>query len=283
MWVAERHRLILELLGAHQGMTTEKFADMLGVSRETVRRDLIELEKAGHLARVHGGAVSMSSEQPEPAYAERMRLRRERKREIAVLAATLPQPGDACLLDAGSTTLALAEALALRQGLTIITNSLEAARTLAGRGGHDVRLLGGRLDQDVPATYGDEAIAEVSRLHVEWAFVSPVSFHVDSGAMDYAWHEAAMARAMLARAARRVLLADASKLGQTSRIQVCAVSDVDVLVTDLQANPAVLRAIREAGVPTVWPDPSPMRAATEPLTTEGSDGQPPGALAAART
>jgi len=253
MWVAERHRLILELLGAHQGMTTEKFADMLGVSRETVRRDLIELEKAGQLARVHGGAVATSSEQPEPAYVERTRLRREQKREIAALAADLPQPGDACLLDAGSTTLALANALAQRQGLTVITNSLEAARVLSARGGHDVRLLGGRLDQDVPATYGDEAIAEVSRLHVEWAFVSPVGFSVDSGVMDYVWHEAAMARAMLSRAARRVLLADSSKLGQTSRIQVCPASDVDVLVTDSGAAPGVLDAIRQAGVPMILP------------------------------
>ncbi|RTL33476.1 MAG: DeoR/GlpR transcriptional regulator [Burkholderiales bacterium] len=253
MWVAERHRLILELLGAHQGLTTEKFADALGVSRETVRRDLIELEKAGHLARVHGGAVAAAVEQPEPAYAERTRLRREEKREIAALAAALPQPGDACLLDAGSTTLALAEALAQRQGLTVITNSVEAARVLASRGGHDVRLLGGRLDQDVPATYGDETIAEVSRFHVEWAFVSPVSFSADGGAMDYVWHEAAMARAMLSRAARRVLLADASKLGQTSRIQVCPASDVDVLVTDSGASAAQLAAFRQAGVPTILP------------------------------
>jgi DeoR/GlpR family transcriptional regulator of sugar metabolism len=261
MWVAERHRLILELLGSHQGLTTERFADMLGVSRETVRRDLIELEKAGQLARVHGGAVAAASpDQPEPAYAERTRLRREQKREIGALAAALPQPGDACLLDAGSTTLALAEALALRPGITVITNSLEAARVLGSRAGHDVRLLGGRLDQDVPATYGDEAIAEVSRLHVEWAFVSPVSFSAEGGAMDYVWHEAAMARAMLGRAARRVLLADASKLGQTSRIQVCAAADVDVLVTDHGAATTLLEAMRLAGVRTVLPD-APLSAA----------------------
>ncbi|PTT92835.1 DeoR/GlpR transcriptional regulator, partial [Pelomonas sp. HMWF004] len=54
MWVAERHRLILDLLGTHQGLTTDRFAEALGVSRETVRRDLIELERAGRLARVHG-------------------------------------------------------------------------------------------------------------------------------------------------------------------------------------------------------------------------------------
>lgn len=255
MWVAERHRLILELLGSHQGMTTEKFADMLGVSRETVRRDLIELERSGHLARVHGGAVPTVPGQPEPAYPERTRLRREQKREMAVLAASLPQTGDTCLLDAGSTTLAMAEELVHRQGLTVITNSLEAAMVLAGRGGHEVRLLGGRLDHDVPATYGDEAIAEIARLRVEWAFVSPVGFNAESGAMDYVWHEAAMARAMLARASRRVLLADSSKLGQRSRIQVCAPSEVDVLVTDSGADVDTLRAFRQAGVASVLPLP----------------------------
>lgn len=268
MWVAERHRLILELLGSHQGLTTEKFADLLGVSRETVRRDLIELERAGHLARVHGGAVATATEPPEPAYAERTRLRREQKREIAALAAGLPQAGDACLLDAGSTTLALAEELAQRPGLTVITNSLEAARVLANRGGHEVRLLGGRLDQDVPATYGDEAIAEIARLHVEWAFVSPVSFHPEGGAMDYVWHEAAMARAMLARAGRRVLLADSSKLGQRSRIQVCAPADVDVLVTDSAADAAMLQACRQAGVGCVLPGPTGELAPSAAMATE---------------
>lgn len=257
MWVAERHRLILELLGSHQGMTTDRFADMLGVSRETVRRDLIELERAGQLARVHGGAVAAPGGPPEPAYAERTTLRQAEKRQIGTVAAALMRPGQACFMDAGSTTLALAQELARRGGFIIITNSVDAARALAGQREHEVRLLGGRLEDDVPATYGEQTVAEISRLQVDWAFVSPVSFDPVNGAMDYQWHEATVARAMLGRARQRVVLADASKLGQVSRIQICPPTDVDVLVTDRSADAAGLAALAQAGVARVLQPDSP--------------------------
>lgn len=121
----------------------------------------------------------------------------------------------------------MVEELVHRQGRTVITNSLGAAVFLAGRGGYEVRLLGGRLDHDVPATYGDEALAEISRLRVEWASVSPVSFNAESGAMHYVWHEAAMA---------------------PRGIQVCAPSDGDVLVTDSGADVDTLRAVRHSAM-----------------------------------
>lgn len=249
MWVAERHRRILDLLQTHQRLTTEHFAEALGVSRETVRRDLIELERCGQLARVHGGAVPpVPGVRPEPAYVERAGLHQLQKREIARLAAALIQPGQTCFLDAGSTTLALAEELARRQGLILITNSLPAATALTRVPGHEVRLLGGRLETEVPATYGEQTVAEIGRLQVDWALVSPVSFDAANGAMDYLWHEATVARAMLGRARQRVVLADASKLGQASRVQICPPSDVDVLVTDGQADAALLAGLAAAGV-----------------------------------
>lgn len=250
MWVADRHRLILDLLQTHQRLTTEHFAEALGVSRETVRRDLIELERSGHLARVHGGAVPPpgGGARPEPAYLERAGLHLPQKREIARLAAGLVQPGQACFLDAGSTTLALAEELAGRPGLIVITNSLEAAMALARAPAHEVRLLGGRLETDVSATYGEQTVAEIGRLQVDWALVSPVGFDAANGATDYLWPEATVARAMLARARQRVVLADASKLGQASRIQICPAADVDVLVTDGQADAGLLASFAAAGV-----------------------------------
>lgn len=259
MWVAERHRLILDLLGTHQGLTTDRFAEALGVSRETVRRDLIELERAGQLARVHGGAVAAGGGPPEPAYAERTSLQRVQKREIAALAAGLMQPGQACFLDAGSTTLALAQQLAKCDGLIVITNSLDAAMVLACHRRHEVRLLGGRLEDDVPATYGEQTVADIARLQVDWAFVSPVSFDAVNGAMDYLWHEATVARAMLGRARQRVVLADASKLGQASRIQICPPAEVDVLVTDAGADAALLAAVCAAGVSRVLQPPGAQR------------------------
>ncbi|MFG6489638.1 DeoR/GlpR family DNA-binding transcription regulator [Roseateles sp. BYS78W] len=254
MWVAERHRRILDLLQTHHRLTTEHFAEALGVSRETVRRDLIELERSGQLARVHGGAVPPAAAPavpPEPAYLERTGLRQLQKRHIARLAAALIQPGQACFLDAGSTTLALADELAPREGLIVITNSLDAATVLARNARHEVHLLGGRLETDVPATYGEQTVAEIGRLQVDWALVSPVGFDAINGAMDYLWNEATVARAMLSRARQRVVLADASKLGQASRIQICPTAEVDVLVTDADADARVLESLAAAGVKRV--------------------------------
>ncbi len=258
MWVAERHQRILDLLQAHQRLTTEHFAEALGVSKETVRRDLIELERSGQLARVHGGAVPPTTAAPavppEPAYSERTGLNLAQKREIARLAAALIQPGQACFLDAGSTTLALAEELARREGLIVVTNSLHAATVLARSGAHEVRLLGGQLETEVPATYGEQTVAEIGRLQVDWALVSPVGFDAVNGAMDYLWNEATLARAMLSRSRQRVVLADASKLGQTSRIQICPPAEVDLLVTDPGADAQVVEALKAAGVKQVLGD-----------------------------
>jgi DeoR/GlpR family transcriptional regulator of sugar metabolism len=255
MWVAERHQRIVDLLQAHQRLTTEQFAEALKVSKETVRRDLIELERSGQLARVHGGAVPVNATVPallpEPAYAERTGLHLSQKRDIARLAAALMQPGEACFLDAGSTTLALAEVFARREGLIVITNSLHAATVLARSGAHEVRLLGGRLETDVPATYGEQTVAEIGRLQVDWAFVSPVGFDAVNGAMDYLWNEATVARAMLTRSRRRAVLADASKLGQSSRIQICPLPEVDVLVTDAGADAQFVESLVAAGVKQV--------------------------------
>jgi DeoR family fructose operon transcriptional repressor len=254
MWVAERHRRILDLLQAHHRLTTEHFAEALGVSRETVRRDLIELERSGQLARVHGGAVPPAvapAVPPEPAYLERTGLRQPQKRHIARLAAALIQPGQACFLDAGSTTLALADELALRDGLIVVTNSVDAATVLARHARHEVHLLGGQLETDVPATYGEQTVAEIGRLQVDWALVSPVGFDAVNGAMDYLWNEATVARAMLSRARQRVVLADASKLGRASRIQICPTAEVDVLVTDTEAEPGAVAALVAAGVKRV--------------------------------
>lgn len=261
MWVAERHRLILDLLQTHQCLTTERLADALRVSKETVRRDLIELERLGQLARVHGGAVP-SAMPTEPAYRERTGLQQAQKREIARLAAALVQPGQACFLDAGSTTLALAEALVQRDGVTVITNSLDAARVLSRNAALEVRLLGGRLETDVPATYGEQTVAEIGRLAVDWAMVAPVGVDAVNGAMDCLWSEAVVARAMLARSRQRVLLADSSKLGQASRIQICPLADVEVLVTDGQADAGVLTGLKAAGVKQVLTPSSPCGAAS---------------------
>ena len=250
MWAHERHSRIVALLNERQRLTTEAIAAELAVSKETIRRDLIELELSGKLSRVHGGAIPQNVP-IEPSYVEREELHRPEKRAIARAAATLIQPGMSCFIDAGSTTQALAQALLARADIQIITNSVGIASDLAGNPGLDVVLLGGRIAQEMPATYGDQTVAEIGRYHLDLAIVSPVALDARAGAMDYLWHEAAVARAMLEHARQRILLADRSKLGQTSRMQICAASAVDVLVTDAAASELIVRQLEAGGVKSV--------------------------------
>lgn len=254
MWTPERHDRIISLLHQRQRLTTDAFALELGVSKETVRRDLIELESSGKLKRMHGGAVpcALPAENlAEASYLERARQYQAEKRAIACQAAALIEPGSACFIDAGSSTHALAQALLNNKGLRIITNSVDVAKTLAASPDIEVHLLGGSLQADVPATSGEFTIGEIARFHADYALISPTALSPEHGALNYAWHEASVARAMLAQARHTIMLAHANKLGLGSRIQICATPAIDTLVTDSQAEPAMLERLRRAGIDRV--------------------------------
>lgn len=251
MWTPERHDRIISLLHQRQRLTTDAFALELGVSKETVRRDLIELESNGKLKRMHGGAVPCglpAESLAEASYLERARLHKEEKRAIAHAAAALIEPGSACFIDAGSSTHALAQALLGNKGLHVITNSIDVAKTLTASPDIEVHLLGGTLQTDVPATSGESTVSEIARFHVDYAVISPTALSPEHGALDYAWHEASVARAMLAHARHNIMLANGKKLGQGSRVQICATAAIDSLVTDSQAEPALLERLRRAGI-----------------------------------
>lgn len=247
MWTPERHERIIALLHQRQRLTTDAFAAELGVSKETIRRDLIELEHSGKLSRVHGGAVPCNTA-AEASYAERTALFLPEKRAIAAAAAGLIAPGQSCFIDAGSTTHALAQALQNARDLLIVTNSVDVANSLRGRADLQVHLLGGCMASDVPATYGDFTLGEIARFRMDWAITSPTALHPEQGAMDYDWQEAAVARAMIAQAGRTILLADANKLGGSSRVLVCNSQSIDCLVTDARADAASLERLSRAGI-----------------------------------
>lgn len=256
----ERIARIQALLGAFSRMSTERLARELSVSRETVRRDIVELEAQGALRRVHGGVVTTAAHAAEPPYAQRQHIHAREKRAIARAVLPMLAPGQVILMDAGTTTGYLAEALCGIAGLTIITNSLGIAMTLARRAGagesprHDVILLGGSPHGDVPATYGGSTINEIARYHADLALLSPVGLSATQGATSYAHHEAAVAQAMAQQARERVLLADYSKIGVVSRVRYAGPKEVGRIVTNAHADADFekeVRRWRRAGVEVV--------------------------------
>lgn len=246
MWAKERHQRILSMLAASQQVSANDLAQMLNVSRETVRRDLVDLEESGQVNRVHGGAILPEPRSEQP-FRQRMTAQLRAKSEIARKAAALIQPGQTILVDAGTTTAIFARELAKLSGVSVITNSLDVASTLQGAG-RQVLLLGGRMATDVPATVGELTLSEIRRFHADLCFSAPVAVHATKGAFFYDLQEAEIAIAMAAQAPRSILLADHCKLGEISRVRSWTAGEIDVLVTNRAAAAERLAAFRQAGV-----------------------------------
>lgn len=237
MWSHERQSRILEMLGTEKKVFTNRLAQLFDVSRETVRRDLLDMELHGTLVRVHGGAMSVEREiPPEPAFSERPVTHADQKSAIGALACTIIPRGSTIFVDAGTTTRAFAQELARQGDVRVITNSIEIARILGPVAGCDTLLLGGRPHTDVPATYGEMTLSEIDRFLADFAVISPVGIHADRGATDYELHEAEVARAMMRRSRECIMLCHSEKIGAESRVSICRLDEIEHLVTDAAAD-----------------------------------------------
>ncbi|MGX9418193.1 DeoR/GlpR family DNA-binding transcription regulator [Vibrio sp. WJH972] len=233
------HR-ICALLSTLNHVSTELIIQHLGVSRETVRRDVLKLEAQGRLRRVHGGVISCDDE-PEPPLSVRNSVQGKEKRAIASATVTQLRAGQTVFIDAGSTTSLLAGPLMSMSGLTIITNSLDLAGKLSSNDDnlpmqHEVILLGGQMGHLAQATAGEVTVTELCRYRADIALLSPVGVSLNSGASSYSHHEAAIASTMVSHAKSTYILADNSKFGVTSRIVYAAPTKITKLITDEGAH-----------------------------------------------
>lgn len=228
----DRKSRILAILQRSENARTLDIATELNVSRETVRRDLLELQEAGLLDRVHGGATIGPGSEEEP-FQIRMRRNWSEKLEIGRHALTLLKPGEVIFLDAGSTTAAFAEVMRYHYtpDIQVITNLQSAAQSLRDR----ALMLGGRFAEEVPATFGELTLAEIRRFHVDTAIISPTAVHAKHGLMYYHLHECEVARAMCEQAARVIVLADKSKMDAISRVNLGPLNMADFIISGPQS------------------------------------------------
>ncbi|MEO3937643.1 DeoR/GlpR family DNA-binding transcription regulator [Dermatophilaceae bacterium Soc4.6] len=243
----QRHEAILRRLRGDGQLRALEVARDLGVTHETVRKDLLHLEGRGLLRRVHGGALPVEPMSFEPAVTART-SEAAQKRRIAVAAATLVPTEGAILVDAGSTTAALVEQLPPTATLTVITNALPIALALLGRPRITVHTLGGRVRATTLAEVDHWALRSLSEVRVDVAFLGTNALSVEHGLSTPDASEAAVKAAMLRTAARTVLLADHTKLGRVSVFTYAEVGAIDVLVTDTGTTPKQAREIERLGV-----------------------------------
>lgn len=251
MFALQRQQRITEKLKAYGRVAVSDLAREFGTSHETIRRDLAALEEVGGLRRVHGGAVDAAkSSGPELPMAARAALRVEEKRRIARAAlAHVPDAGT-MLLESASTSLVLAEMLPEGLPTTIVTNGLEIAHHLAGRG-FDVVMIGGRVRNRSLATLDDWVHPGLDGLHADVAFLGTLGFTADAGLTAPDLPDAAIKRRCLGIAERNVLLAESAKFGVIALCRYADLSDFDLLITDAGLSGAAADDIRSAGVDVV--------------------------------
>ncbi|RNM17483.1 DeoR/GlpR family DNA-binding transcription regulator [Nocardioides pocheonensis] len=251
MYAEERQAAIVTRARAEGRVEVASLADSLGVTTETVRRDLTALERAGVLRRVHGGAIPVERLGFEPAVDTREQVATSEKEAIAKAALNeLPVDG-AIALDAGTTTLRLAEAIPADRELTVVTNGLPIAMALAGRPNLTVHVVPGRVRSRTLAAVGEASVAFLRELYVDVAFLGTNGFSPERGFTTPDAEEAATKRALIGCAGRSVALADSSKHGVNHFAAFAGIEDIDLLITDGGLDPRKVSGLEAAGLQVV--------------------------------
>lgn len=248
MLPVERHEAIIEAVGTAQAVSTDELVRRLGVSAETIRRDLAFLEERGAVRRVHGGAAAVTERRViEPSFTERSIIRHEAKAQLARTAVGLLKNGQTVILDIGTTAVAVAQAIPRGFTGTVITPSLPVAIELADRPGIDVLLAGGRVRAGDLACSNAHTKAFFADVFADIALLGSGGVDATAGLTDFHLDEIDVRRTIIANSASSYILADSSKLGLVAPYRVCELAAVDGLITDQNTAPAVAAAIEETG------------------------------------
>lgn len=236
-----------------------RLAERFQVSVDTIRRDLDALDADGHLIRTHGGAVS-STAAPKPEFGldVRLRMQPEAKDAIGRLAAGLVSDGMVLMMNAGTTTLAVARQLRDRRELTIATNSLQLPNEIAPEVVRDLYVFGGAVRFTAQATIGAVGFPSgdgtLDRgIQADLGFIGVGSVSEDGGYWTSNLAEAGMLRDMMDRCRRVAVVADSSKLDRRLFAQIADLDAADYLVTDAPPPAAMADALQRAGVEVLVP------------------------------
>jgi DeoR/GlpR family transcriptional regulator of sugar metabolism len=246
----ERREQILEVLGSQGRVVASELADRLGVSLDTVRRDLDELAATGALRRVRGGGLPPSP--VSPRFVDRTAQDVPAKRSIASTAIErLVVTGQVLALAGGTTVREVARLLPDSVHATVLTTAPDVAVDLLDRPSLDVHLIGGPVHRESRTVVGPEAIEALAEVRPDVCLLGACSVDAQVGVTVMHREEALVIRAMMRASSRTAVLVASSKLGTAGQWVVGGLAEVDVLVTDADAPDAAVADFERLGVEVV--------------------------------
>ena len=246
MLPSERHAIILQEISKQPAVSIRSLTEVLGVTRETVRKDIDQLSNENKLHKVRGGATRIRKQ--EPSIETRSATNPAGKMKIAQFVLNKIPNGASIIVDNGSTTLAVARVLReFRQDLTVYTNDLTIS-SLLGPVCKELIVLGGRLDIKENATFGLETIEHLCRYRAEFALIAAGGLSARALLTDFSREAANLRHCMIEQSEQSFVLADHSKFDVVGQVVMRPLPDRALIVTDEHPAPLIVEAMQHAGM-----------------------------------
>lgn len=254
MLIEERLEHIMKIVETKQRATIDELADALAVSKDTIRRDLIRLEQQQLVRRIHGGVISTKKEAIIFNYNERASMSNTIKQKIGELAAELIEEDSSVFFDSSTTVEAAIHPLKNKK-IKAITNSLTHAARLAKNEQAAIHLLSGSLNKEQLFLSGAETVSAVEQYRTDYTLLGIFALSSE-GVFIHTQEEGLVKRQMTQQGQTVIALADHTKLNKVGFFKVCALSAIDILITDQRPEVSLLKALEANNVKLFITQPS---------------------------
>ena len=247
----ERQEKIIEYLNKNGSIRIGDIMQMFGVSDVTVRKDLICLEEQGLLVRTHGGAEHTKRTRQNYSYQKMLNSHREEKEEIGEVVAEYIKDRSSVIISPGTTNVYIAQKLASRNHLLVITNSHRIMDVFENSYHTNIIFLGGMLNTAERSTYGEDTTEQLGKYMADVAILSVDGISAKGGITVFEAPEAGVYKKMIQQSNKVIVAADHTKIGNTSLSAVGALSDIDLIVTSKKADKDQIKEIQSLGVEVI--------------------------------
>ena len=245
--VWKRREKIQKMVQAQGFVTIESLAQTFAVTPQTIRRDINTLSESGHLCRYHGGAAMPTSTE-NVAYQDRKVLCFQEKQKIARLLAQYIPDNASLFINIGTTTEAIAHALANHKRLRVITNNLNVASIMSVNENFEVIVSGGVVRHRDQGIIGEATIDFINQFKVDFGIIGISGIDLDGTLLDFDYREVRAARAIIDNARKVFLAADHTKFGRNAMVRLGNISEIDCLFTDRKLPAGLAEIVAAAGV-----------------------------------
>lgn len=252
LFIEERRNEIVKYIDKVEKATIEDIMDLMKISKSTVRRDLIDLERKNLIIRTRGGVLKKRYFKYEFSLNEKKDLNLDKKKKIAQIAKRFINEGDIIYISGGTTTLELAKILFDIKNLIVFTNAINILLELVNISDINIKLIGGDFRKKTFSMVGQEAIGYLDRYNFDKAFVGVNGLSIGEGFTTPNELEAIVDGKVARKSKEIFILADESKFGAVAFSTICKIEDVNYIITNKQLNSSLARDIQETGVKIVY-------------------------------